>query len=381
MAIRMGGRLPFVFGARPSFHKCLSDQCARLRVGFRLFPNFYTGLIADGVAPMNSYKANAGIRSLWATRAGVDGRPSNMPGHVDDYFVAYGSIDPDPYVTLGRPEHKPDCLGDFMGLNQNKWKNLDGECDGNIDGYSFNYWDKSGARRLNFTPGPEAGLPARDIQSGLRAWTEYKGFTADVFTQLADLNPETPPGKGFTYDDLRAEIDAGYPVLFFLQDTRDKSRSFPGMPRANPLIHAILAYGYFITDDGVQHVRYRSGFSSGDTQFGIWKTGTVWHGIAPLRGIIAYHPLPQITDVSEVDGQIKIQWHGPNSDLHDGNTGVTTKLHWYVVEMATSLSKGDFSRVTEPTTDHVAIVPGIDLQSAYFRLRMLTPEEAEEFKP
>ena len=107
---------------------------------------------------------------------------------------------------------------------------LGGECDGNIDGFSFVYWDKSGEKRINYVPGPEAGLPAVDIQSGLRAWTESRGYPSEVFTQLTDFNPEVPPGKGFSFQDLKAEIDAGYPVLLFLQRSSEKSRLIRSMP-------------------------------------------------------------------------------------------------------------------------------------------------------
>src|SRR4051812_8335529 len=34
-------------------------------------PNFYTGPTAKGVAPLDSNGANGGIRSLWASKAGV----------------------------------------------------------------------------------------------------------------------------------------------------------------------------------------------------------------------------------------------------------------------------------------------------------------------
>src|SRR6185503_16827856 len=43
--------------------------------------DFYTGPTAGGVAPLDNWGANVGIRSLWASKAGFDGRPSNQPGH------------------------------------------------------------------------------------------------------------------------------------------------------------------------------------------------------------------------------------------------------------------------------------------------------------
>ena len=49
------------------------------------FPEFYVGPTAGGVAPLNSFGANSGILSLWASEAGRDGRPANRPGHWNDY--------------------------------------------------------------------------------------------------------------------------------------------------------------------------------------------------------------------------------------------------------------------------------------------------------
>ncbi|MBI3192764.1 MAG: hypothetical protein HYZ36_08870, partial [Pedosphaera parvula] len=115
-------------------------------------PNFYTGATAEGVAPLASGGVRDGIRSLWATEAGLDGRPASRPGHMDDYYRFFESTDPDPYLTAGRAEHSPDCLGDFIGINQKKWVNLNGECDGNIDGFGVVFWDTNGLRRTNFMP-------------------------------------------------------------------------------------------------------------------------------------------------------------------------------------------------------------------------------------
>ncbi|MBI4663714.1 MAG: hypothetical protein HY735_33350 [Verrucomicrobia bacterium] len=342
------------------------------------FPEFYSGPTGSGVAPLNAFGSNSGIHALWASEAGVDGRPSDKPGHVEDYFFSYGSTELDPHVLAGRAEHEPDCIGDFIGLSQNKWKNLNGECDGNIDAYSFVYWDSSGERRVNFTPGVEAGWPARDIQSGLRAWTQYRGYDADVFTQLSDFNPEVPAGRGFSFQALKAEIDAGYPVLLFLQDYSSKSRSFAGMDRGNPLIHGMLAYGYYESDDGKQFVRHRSSYASGDNLFGVWARGTIWHSILPLRGVIGYHPLPRIKEIVHEAGELTIRWDGPDTELYDVDTGVKTKLHWYVVEKATSLTERDFAPITQATTDHSATFSIPEGERAYFRVSLLPPLSGDE---
>src|SRR5688500_6405180 len=80
--------------------------------------DFYTGPTAGGVAPLDNAGSNVGIRSLWASKAGFDGRPADQPGHIDDYWTRYASdgdfsyqdTGPDPYLTAGRTEHTPDCI-------------------------------------------------------------------------------------------------------------------------------------------------------------------------------------------------------------------------------------------------------------------------------
>src|SRR3954469_8404156 len=212
------------------------------------FPEFYTGPTGNGIAPLSNSGANAGVRSLWATKAGLDGRPGNKPGHLDDFWTTYlipsgvssfGSSAPDPYVTAVRTEHSPDCIADFIGESQRKWTNMNGECDGNLDGSAFVYWDLTGNKRTNFAPTTDSGAPVRDVQSGLKAWARSCGYDAEVFSQLVDFNPNVAPGKGFSFVDLQKEIDAGYPVLFWLQPTNQFSRavnmgSANAMPRANP---------------------------------------------------------------------------------------------------------------------------------------------------
>src|SRR5678816_4197122 len=68
------------------------------------FPDFYTGPSNGGLAPL-SLSNNIGVISLWASAAGWDGRPTNSPGHVDDYYVAFENTGADPFATPGRAEH------------------------------------------------------------------------------------------------------------------------------------------------------------------------------------------------------------------------------------------------------------------------------------
>jgi hypothetical protein len=277
-------------------------------------------------------------------------------------------------VTANRPEHNPDSIGDFIGLNQNKWSNLNGECDGNIDGFSFVFWDPNGDKRSNYQPQSATGAPVPDIPSGLGAWTRFRGYEADSFSQLTDFNPAVPAGHGFTFADLKAEIDAGYPVLLFLQSFDQLSRSMPGMPRANPDIHGMLAYGYYLPDDGDPLVRYKTSWgSSGDYSWSRWNAG-VWQAQMPLRGVIGYHPSPKITQVLPTPTGLQLQWEGPSSVMVDLTTRITVPLHWYVVEKSTTLRAGDFEAVSSPTSDRsVTLTNCCPDEVAFYRLKIVPP--------
>lgn len=346
------------------------------------FPNFYTGPTAGGIAPLNNLGKNIGICSLWADKAGFDGRPASQPGHIDDYWeyfineflYSYQSTTPDPYVLAGRPEHLPDCLGDFIGASQRKWDDFDGECAGNIDAFAFNFWDRNGDRRTNFTPPPGPGIPIRDIQSGVRQWTEFKQYRADVSSQLVDFNPTVPSGRGFSFTDLKREIDDGYPVMIILQRYEELYRDLPGMMRANPAVHAMLAYGYTVTDAG-DAVRYRTSWGSGDLSMALW-TADPWESQLPVRGVLIYHPLPKITEVRRAGGSLVIKWDGPSSTLTNNITGATLPLHWYVVEKTESILNPKFSAISGPSPDRETTLSACCQGQAFFRVKLLTPEEA-----
>jgi hypothetical protein len=368
---------------------CFGTACGNL-MGYwdrHGFPDFYAGPTAGGVAPLNDFGTNRGIRSLWASRAGFDGRPANQPGHIDDYWswyrsdgdFSYESTAMDPYVISNRAEHLPDCIGDFIGLSQRKWSNMNGECDGNIDAYSFVYWDATGNRRVNYTPTVPPGLPVVDIQSGLRAWTEFRGSKADVFTQLADFNPQTPAGKGFTFADVKAEIDAGYPFMVFLQDYGQYSRSLFGMSKANPDIHGMMIYGYQeYPEFGINYVRCRTSWGSGDSYFQAW-TSSPWvlgPGVnLSVRGVIGYRPKPKVRSIERSGNQVTLKWDGPASRLYDALGQTTNSVHRYQVEKSSSISGGTWSPAGAPTTELETSIADTGDATGFFRLRLLGPGE------
>lgn len=353
------------------------------------FPDMYTGPTGGGLAPLGDKGENSGIRSLWATMAGMDGRPLDKPGHIDDYWTyyhdedrySYQSTQPDPYTLEGREEHAPDCLGDFIGLSQNKWTSLNEECDGNIDAFSFVFWDKSGERRWNFTPPELDGDRSPDIPSGLRKWTQWRGYQADVFSQLTDFNPNCPEGKGFGFEDLKAEIDAGYPVLLFMQRFDTTFRSLQGMERANPNIHGMLACGYFVRENGQKFVQYRTSWRSG-THFSVGETASAWTADPwqtqlPIRGVIGYRPKPQIRTVEPVDETLHLTWHGPSATLTNATTRTAHPAHYYVVEHSSTGNSADFAPLTDPAPGREASIPMPSEDFAFFRVKLLSAKEVE----
>jgi len=281
----------------------------------------------------------------------------------------------DQYVRAGRDEHAPDCIGDFTGASQNKWSDLDGECSGNIDAYAYNFWDKTGAKRWNYTPPDSDGKSVRDLQSGFRVWAESRGYKAETYSQLSDVNAETPVGTGFTFEDLKAEIDAGYPVLMYLQMPGQLSRPINGMPRGNPIVHGMVAYGY-LTVGGVPRVRYRTSWGSGDFVFKEWSSDPIEIGLI-LRGLVAFRPAPKLREVKKEAEGMRIRWDGPSATL--SVDAVDTPAHRYVVERSESVS-GEYVEVSEVTTEREALVAegvGGGNGNAFYRVKLLPAVSVE----
>ncbi|MDP2112838.1 MAG: hypothetical protein Q8K69_02130 [Bacteroidota bacterium] len=92
-----------------------------IRNQFYRFENMYAGATNNGICPLNNAVwGNANINGeIWdlcplgATMKNLDGRTTN--GHVDNYWINYESIEPDPYITNGWQQHEnKDCTGDYM---------------------------------------------------------------------------------------------------------------------------------------------------------------------------------------------------------------------------------------------------------------------------
>ncbi len=333
------------------------------------YTNIYTGPVDGGLAPLGSAGKN-GIRSLWASEAGLDGRPASKAGHIDDYYITYESTGQDPYITANRPEHSPDCIGDFIGLSQNKWASLAGECRGNIDAYSFVFWDKTGNRRQNYYTTND-GVYIPDIGSGFKDWMRWRGYDADVFTQLTDFNAERSTTAGFTYEDVKREINAGNPVLCFLQ----RPGVYHRPSGVNPEIHGVMIFGYFsdpfnAIEKGVLiKTSWGSGFDPDNPGLAAQQwTGSAWLGLYPVRGVIGFRPKPKIHSIARASGQITIAWEGPASYLRDYfASSISGPLQRYVVQQTGSLTLEDWKTVAGPTTNRTVTFPE-PTSNSYYRV-------------
>jgi hypothetical protein len=203
------------------------------------YPDMYTGPANGGVAPLINLGQGSdpnnpipGSCSLIATMDGFDGRTT--PGHVDDYWIETMAPGPDPWVAGGVEHEWSECLADFLGTNQWKWSD--------IWGYQFNH-DGATALPLADQPYPEHdaktpelwGLPQTSACFGLRLFAESRGYVVTVnYCHSTDTQWPT----GFTFDQFRAEIDAGFPVMIDLVDDENNH-------------HLVLGIGYELSTQTV----------------------------------------------------------------------------------------------------------------------------------
>jgi hypothetical protein len=216
--------------------------------------NMYAGPTQDGLMPMDNSTwpdviIHGETRSqcpLSATRNGVDGR--TIKGHVDDYWISYGSTAPDPYISGGWTQHTwGQCTGDYMGTNQSALSNSDGST-------TF-YFATNGSATCNHV----APAGEKDGCYGLRKFYESRGYTvlSNCNQLIFGYNGNI---LGFSFAQYIAEIDAGRPVLIQVDD------------------HTMLGFGYDVsgsvvylhdTWDHLTHTMTWGGYYNGLQHFGV----------------------------------------------------------------------------------------------------------------
>jgi len=153
----------------------------------------YANLVPGGVAELNTFGAGPYIVNNAIASA----------GHIADFYKT-----PPGYLGSGddsqQPWHAFNCLADFMGSSQDSTGNKNGST-------TFYYW-------LNGAPYTAAdavnnGVKDLDGMYGMGEYVTYSGYsTKTLYTQLIDKRV-THGGGGFTFNQYKAEIDAGRPVL------------------------------------------------------------------------------------------------------------------------------------------------------------------------
>ena len=176
------------------------------------YSNMYAGPTNGGVCPLDNSDWDYNECPLSATHQGYDDLA--VKGHVDDYWDDYGST-VDPYDGNWAEHGYADCTADFMGTNQYvNWQNSDGS--------TRFYYYTNGAPLYDYS-GCEPG-GKRDGCHGIRLFVESRGYNV-VQNYNQRIDAQVPTG-GFTFDNFKAEIDAGRPVIIHVTN------------------HSMLGYGY-----------------------------------------------------------------------------------------------------------------------------------------
>jgi len=219
------------------------------------YSNIYVGPTNGGVFPLTnavwgtSFEGD-GQCPLTASQKGLDDRTTY--GHKDDYYYSYGSST-DPYYN-NWAEHSPlDSIGDFMGTSQYiHYLSSDGST------WFINYADGS-----PFYDPSDADLDGlRDGIHGMKLFAESRGYSVvtNYNQYIYGYNGNT---KGFTYDQYKAEIDAGYPVLIQVKG------------------HTMLGVGYSGDDQVILHDTWD--YSSHTMTWGGYYSGMLHYGVGVLH--------------------------------------------------------------------------------------------------
>lgn len=192
---------------------CSATSAAMIAAYFDIngFPDIYTGPANGGVMPLDNsgwgywddgcppYNINA-QNPLSATRLGLDGRA--IKGHVDDYWTCYDSTADDPWIGSWDEHTQGDATGDFMFTNQSTYGLIDG---------ATRFWGNVSNSKLNCsTLEAMGGGYAIDGTLGFKNFYVSRGYSVtDCYYQMTD----NQYAGGFSFEDFKAEIDAGQPVM------------------------------------------------------------------------------------------------------------------------------------------------------------------------
>jgi len=260
------------------------------------YSNMYAGPANGGVCPLTNSVWGSGECPLSATHEGYDGLA--VKGHVDDYWVSSGSST-DPYYGNWAEHTYADCTADFMGTNQNySWNNIDG-------GTTF-YFYGNGSPLYDYS---ECEPANRDGCHGIRLFVESRGYNVSHDGSNYQNYNQYIYGYdgntiGFTFDQFKAEIDAGRLVLIQVEG------------------HTMLGYGY----DNLDTIHIHDTWDHNDhsmTWGGNYSLSSMQHyGVT----VIQLQSLPEITSC-DVSGNEKNQFV-PNETVYANGTGFCANTNY-----------------------------------------------------
>jgi len=290
------------------------------------YPNMYTGPTNGGVMPLDNSSWptwSDGFDTypncpLIASKNGVDGRTSK--GSIDDYWVQYGSTANDPYITGSWIQHAwGTAIGDYMKTSQSAY--------GNTDGSTSFYNYTNSALPLTCADMASYGINDLDGTYGRKLFYEARGYTVtDCYSQQTD----NKIAGGFSFNQYKAEIDAGRPVLLNLAG------------------HSIVGVGYDDTTNTV-YIHDTWDYSNHTMTWGGSYAGMELLSVS----VVNLGPTEQnaITVVSPNGGETLIRGTIlPISWSYTGNPGANVKIELYsgstlsrTITASTPLSAGSYN--------------------------------------
>lgn len=212
-----------------------------------VFSHVYTGPTNGGVMPLNNSAWGPGECPLSATHMGYDDLMT--AGHVDRFWT--NNSGSDPFGTGDPTGTYYGCTADFMGTNQDWWGNSDGST-------TFaNYVD--GSPLYDPQDGVEGPPYFRDGIHGLKVFFLSRGYSVSTnYNQyIYGLNGNA---NGYTYDQFKASIDAGKPVMIQIEG---HSMVGIGYESASTTIYILNTWDYQI------HSMTWGGVYSGMAHYGV----------------------------------------------------------------------------------------------------------------
>ncbi len=275
------------------------------------FPAIYTGPTNGGVMPMNN--------SIWpdwvdgcgdtlaqnplsATHLGLDGRATK--GHVDDYWTCYESPADDPWIIGSWTEHTPDdSTGDFMYTSQSTY--------GLIDGATQFWGNPNNSKLYCSTLESMGGDFLIDGTLGFKNFYVSRGYgVTDCFAQATDN--KYPGPEGFSFEDYKAEIDAGQPVMIHV------------------IGHTMVGVGY--ADPSTVYLHDTWDYSTHSMTWGGSYSGMELYSVSIVKGLF---PIPEMdlqgNSLSIADGDTT---PSPTDETDFGSINVSnvTAAHTFTIE-------------------------------------------------